>query len=247
MMISAIDDSQRKAARVAGLTYIASMATVVFGNLGVHDRLIVVGNVAETARNIMAHERLFRVGIACDVIYSVGLIVLLTALYVILRPVNRNLALLAALFRLVYAVVWVLMAINLFEVLRLLSGADYLGVTGANYLRVFETDRLQALARLNLTANFDMYYVGLLFFALASTVCSYLWLRSSYIPKALAAFGLVSSAWCAFCALALFIFPDFSKVVNLWWFDSPLGVFEIVLGFLLLFRGLRSSGIAERA
>jgi hypothetical protein len=79
------------------------MATVVFANFGIHARLIVAGNAAETARNIMAHERLFRIGIACGLIDGAGLVVLLTALYVILKPVNRSVALLSAFFRLEYA------------------------------------------------------------------------------------------------------------------------------------------------
>ncbi len=232
MTISGIDESQCKAARVAGFTCLFTMATVVFANFGIHERLIVAGNAAETARNIMAHERLFRISITCDLIYCAGLVVLLTALYVILKPVSRGLALLAAFSRLVYALMWVLMTLNLFDVLRLLSGADY--------LRVFEADRLQALARLDLSASFDAYYVGLLFFGLASTVCSYLWFKSDYIPRALAAWGVISSVWCAACTFVFIIFPNFAKVVNLWWFDTPMGIFEIVLSFWLLFKGIRT-------
>src|SRR5438552_16572675 len=167
MTISTIDESQRKAAKVAGFSCRFTMAIVVFANFGIHERLIVAGNAPETARNIMAHERLFRIGIACGLIYGAGLVVLLTALYVVLKPVNSGLALLAALWRLVYALMWVLMTLNLFEALRLLSGPDY--------LRVFEAERLQALVRLYLGGRFDVYYIGLLFYALASTVCSYLW------------------------------------------------------------------------
>jgi hypothetical protein len=231
MTISTIDDSQRKAARVAGISYLLVTAIVVFVNFGIHGRLIVPGNTAETARNIMAHERLFRIGIALDLTYCAGIVVLLTALYVILKPVNRSLALLAAFWRLAYALIWVLMTLRLFDALRLLSGADY--------LRAFEADRLQALARLYLGMRFDEYYVGLLFFGMASTVCSYLFFKSNYIPRALAALGVVASSWCMACTFAFIIFPDFAKVVNLWWFDSPLGIFEMVTGFWLLFMGLR--------
>jgi hypothetical protein len=227
-----IDESQRTAAKVAGFTCLFTMAIVVFANFGIHARLIVAGNAAETARNILAHERLFRIGIACDLIYCAGLVVLLTALYVILKPVDRGLALLGAFCRLAYALMWVVLALNLFHVLRLLGGADY--------LRGFEAERLQALVRLSLRANFDTYYVGLLFYALASTVCSYLWFKSNYIPKALAAWGVISSAWCAACTFAFIIFPNFDKTVNLWWFDSPMAIFEIATSFWLLFKGLRT-------
>lgn len=237
MTIPSIDESQRKAARVAGFTTLFTLPFVIYANFGIHERLIVAGDVAQTARNIIAHETLFRIGIACDLIYSAGMVVLVAALYVILKPVSRTLAVVAALWRLVYALMWVRMTLNLFDALRLLSGADY--------LQVFEADRLQSLARLYLRASFDQYYVGILFWGLAATVCSYLWYRSNYIPRALATFGVISSAWCAATTFVFIIFPSFSKVVNLWWFDSPLGVFEIALSLWLLFKGLAPSGIAE--
>lgn len=233
MTIRAIDDSQRKAARVFGIAYLVSVANVVFATFGVHQRLIVAGSAADTARNIMEHELLFRISIGCSLIYCVGVVVALTALYVILAPVNRNLALFAAFCVLVYAGAWVLMTLNLLDVLRVLSGADY--------LRVFEPAQLHALAKRYLGASFDRYYVGLLFWALGATVFSYLWFQSHYIPRALAAFGVISSAWCALCTFVFIIFPAFSKVVNLWWFDTPMALFDIALSFWLLFRGLRSA------
>jgi len=180
MTIYPIDESQRKGARVAGFAYLVTFATVVYVNFGIHDRLIVANNAAETARNILAHARLFHIGIVSDLLYCAGVIVLLTALYVILKPVNQALALLAAFWRLVWVLMWLVMRLNLFDALRLLGGADY--------LRAFEEERLQALARLYLGTRFDYYYVGLLFGALASTVCGYLWFKSRYIPRALAAF-----------------------------------------------------------
>src|SRR3989442_1855764 len=230
MTISAIDESQRKAARVVGFTSLFTLPFVVFANFAIHDRFIVAGNVAETARNIMAHERLFRISIACDLIDSAGVVVVLIALYAILKPVNRNLAMLAAFWKLIFAFLWIRMTLNLFDALRLLSGADY--------LRVFEAERQQTLARLYLSERFDQYYVGLLFWGLAATVSSCLWFRSNYIPGALAAFGVISSGWCAACTFVFIIFPDFTKIVNLWWFDTPIGIFEIALSFWLLFNSL---------
>ncbi|HEY4683883.1 MAG TPA: DUF4386 domain-containing protein [Candidatus Acidoferrales bacterium] len=236
MKISTIDGSQRKAAWIAGLACPISFVTVVAVNFGIFERLIVSGNPAETARNILAHETLFRIGIAGDLVYCVGVVVLLTALYVILKPVDQNLALLAAFGRLVHGFTWLLVTLNLFTALRLLSGADY--------SRAFGPDQLPVVARLYLS-GFDAYYVGLLFWGLGATVGSYLWFKSGYVPRALAAFGVISSAWCAACTFVLYIFPDFPKLVNLWWFDSPMAVFELALSFWLLFKGLRPSGIPE--
>jgi hypothetical protein len=236
MAISTIDKSQRTAARIVGLAFPISFAIVVGVNFGIFARLIVSGNPAETARNILAHETLFRIGIAGDILYCVGVIVVLTALYVILGPINRNLALVALFGRLVHGLTWLLVSLNLFTALRLLSVADY--------PRAFGRDQVSALAALYLSGS-DAYYVGLLFWGLAATVGSYLWFKSKYISRALATFGVISSGWCTACTIVFYIFPDFSNVVNLWWFDSPMVVFELVLSFWLLFKGLRPPGIAE--
>ena len=231
MTTSAIDNSQRTAAKIAGFSGLFAMAIVVLANYALLNPLIVPGNAAETARNIMAHQTQFRVTVTCFLIYSVSVVVLLAALYVIFKPVNQGLALVGALFRLVFAMLWLLSTLNMLGALRLLGSASY--------LQVFESDRLQVLARLNVAATFDDYYVGLPFFGLAATVCAYLWLKSRYIPIGLAAFGVISSGWCVICAFVFLIFPNFSKVVNDYWFDSPMAIFEIVVSFWLLFKGLK--------
>ena len=229
-----IDNSQRIAAKIAGITGLLAVAIVVFGNYVLLSPLVIPRDAVETARNLMAHETQVRVAVICFLMYSATVVVLLAALYVILRPVDRILALIGALFRLVFALLWLLSTLNLLSALRLLGSA--------NYLQLFEADRLQALARLQIAANFDDYYVGLPFFALAATVCSYLWLKSGYIPKALAAFGVISSAWCVLCAFVFLVFPHFNKIVNDYWFDSPMAIFELILSFWLLFKGLRPDG-----
>ena len=227
----AIDGSQRKAARVAGFAFLSTFVIVLIANFAIDARLNVAGDAAETARRILAHESLFRTSIAFDLLYAAGLVVLLVALYLVLRPVGRGPALLAAVSRLVYALMWVLMALKSLDALRLLKGAPF--------LQVFDPPRLQALAKLSLGERFDLYYVGLPFFALASTICGCLWFRSGYIPKALAAVGVIASAWCVVCAFAFLVFPNFNKIVNDWLFDTPMGLFEIALGVWLLWKGLK--------
>ena len=231
MTISKIDNSQRTAAKVAGWSGLLTFAIVVFGNFVLLNPLTVPGNAAATAQNIVAHETQFRLTVVCFLTYSLGVVVLLSALYVILKPLNPGLALVGALSRLVFAFLWLLSTLNMLSALRLLSNA--------NYLQVFEPDRLQALAKLHLGANFDDYYVGLPFFGLAATICAWLWLKSNYIPRGLALYGVISSAWCVFCAFVYLIFPRFNKIVNDWWFDFPMAVFELVLSFWLLFKGLK--------
>jgi hypothetical protein len=230
-MTSTIGNSQRTAAKVAGFSLLFSMAIVVFANYVLLNPLIIPRNAAETARNIMAHETQFRVAVICFLAYSASVVVLLSALYVILKPVNQGLALVGALFRLVFALMWLLSTLNMLGALRLLGSTSY--------LQVFEPDRLQVLARLSVAATFDDYYVGLPFFGLAATICAWLWLKSNYIPKGLALFGMVSSAWCVICAFVFLIFPGFAKPVDPYWFDSPMAIFEMALAFWLLFKGLK--------
>lgn len=227
MTVRRIDEAQRTAAKIVGLVLPISFVIVVAVNFGIFGRLL-VGTPAESARNILAHETLFRIGISGDIVYCLGVVVVLTALYIVLKPVSQGLALFMALGRLIHGLTWLLATLNLFSALRLLSDADY---------RALGADHLPTLAQLYLS-GFDAYYVGLLFWALGATVGSYLWFKSNYIPRALAVFGVVSSAWCAACTLVFYVSPNFSKVVNLWWFDSPMAVFEIVLSVWLLFRGL---------
>jgi hypothetical protein len=215
MMINAIDGSQRRAGRVAGLAYLTTFATVVYVNFGIYNRLIVHNDIAETARNILAHERFFRLGITGDLFYCAGVVVLLTALYIILEPVNRALAAVAAFWRLIWVVMWLRMTLNLLDALRLIRSSHDLGA--------LEPARSQALASLSIDQCFDYYYVGLLFGALASTVCGYLWLKSRYVPRGLAVFGVGASAFCVGCTFIFFIFPGFDKIVNLWWFDTRWG------------------------
>ena len=233
MMTTQIDNSQRTAARVAGWSYLFSFAIVVVGNFVLLGPLVVSRNAADTARNILAHETQFRAALTCFISYDIGAIVLSTALYVILAPINRGLALASALFRVVFATLWLIAPLNSLAALRLLGDAPY--------LTIFEPDRLQALARVQLAGSFDDYYVGLPLFGLAATLCAWLWLKSKYIPRGFSVFGVIASAWCVFCAFVYLIFPNFNKIVNDWWFDFPMALFELLVSLWLLFKGLPPS------
>jgi len=227
-----IDESQRRAAKVAAVTSLLAMVIVAFSHYGLAMRIMVPGDAAATIRNVVAHQTLFRTVIACELLYGAGVVVLLAALYVVLAPVGRGFALAAAAFRMMFAIAWLFIALKSLEALRLVSGADY--------LQALDTDQLQALSRLSIGAGSDGYYAGLPFYGLASTVCSTLWFKSRYIPRWLSTSGLIASAWCAVSAFAYIIFPAFGTAVNLYTLDSPMALFEIVTSFWLLFKGLRA-------
>lgn len=231
MTREASDTARGNAVRVAGIASLLATATVLLANYGIGFRMSVPGNPVETARNIMANETLFRLNIVGDLLYAATLVVLLAALDVILRPVNRHLALVAAVSRLVVVLMWTATALEMLGVLRLLGDEAYLAVFG--------TDARRALARLQLSGGYDAYTVGLPFWGLASTVCSYLWLESRLVPRTLAAFGLIASAWCVLSALAFVVLPTFADAVDAYWFDSPMVVFETTLALWLAVKGPR--------
>jgi hypothetical protein len=233
-----IDATQQTAAKVAGFAYLISLAFILAANFGLRAGLLVSGDAAETVRRISEALPQFRLSIVFDVVYSVGTVVLLTALYVIFRPISRYLASLATLLKLVYAMTAMLMVLSLQSIAHFLANPMHGQALGA--------DQLQVLLNVNISATMDEYYVGLAFWALSATVIGWLWFKSGYVPKALALFGLVSAAWCTLCTFAYLGNPAFSHFVNLWWFDSPLAIFDITLSIWLLFKGLRGVGLADK-
>src|ERR1041384_4112926 len=153
MTTNKIDNSQRTAARVAGIAGLLAFALVVFGNFVLLNPRTLPRNAVDTARNILAHQTQFRAALTCFISYDIGAIVLATALYVILGPINRGLALAGAFFRVVFATLWLIAPLNSLAALRLLGDAPY--------LKIFEPDRLQTPACVPPAGRFDDSYVGL--------------------------------------------------------------------------------------
>ena len=85
--------------------------------------------------------------------------------------------------------------------------------------------------------------MGLLFWALGAATGSYLWFISRYVPRALAAFGLITSSWCILCTLIFYVYSNVESVLN-WWFDTPLLLFEMTLSVWLPWKGIRQVDLA---
>ena len=231
MTLRTIESAQHTAAKVAGFLYLFTMVTANFAEFYARGRLIVDGDAVQTAKNIGASERLFRLGMVSNLITFASVVILLLALYVVLKPINRNVALLAAFWRLAECSIFALITLSDFVALRLLSGADY--------LRAFDTQQLQALAYTFVRAHDAGYLIGLVFFGLGSTVFAYLWFKSRYIPRALAAWGIFSSLVVAIVTLAIMVFPSLAAVVIPVYF-APIFIFEVTLGFWLLVKGIQA-------
>ena len=231
MTNASVDTSQRTAAWVVGFCYLFAMAAAVLAEFYVRAHLLVPDNPAATADNIVAHERLFRLGIASHLVACVTDVVLITALYIVLRPINRSLALLAMFWRLMETAILVVLSLPDFDVLRLLSGAAY--------LRGLEGDLVRSLATLSIGAHGAGYDVALLFFGFGSTLFCYLWFQSRYIPRILAAWGMFASLLFVPLMFAFILFPDVARAITAPFYAAPIALFEVTTGAWLLLRGIR--------
>ncbi|MEA2238753.1 MAG: hypothetical protein QOC81_3477 [Thermoanaerobaculia bacterium] len=232
-----IQKEQHSAARVAGLIYLIAMATSMFAELYARAPLIVKGDAMQTALNIAASEGLFRLGSVIHLVTFASDAVLAIALYVVLRPAGRNVALLAASWRLIDSAILSVNMLNDFAVLRL--------VDGGAYLQAFDTKQLQALARLFLSVEAAGFQIGFVFLGLGSTAFSYLWLTSRYIPRTLAAWGIFSSSVLATVTLACILFPRLGESIGLTYM-APMFFYEVGLGFWLLVKGIRAPSMARQ-
>src|SRR5574342_730658 len=148
--------TNKKTARVAGFLYLMYMVITIPADALGRSPLIVFGDAATTARNIMASEWRFSIGITGDLVSAVFFLLAAWALYVLLKPVNKNLALLFLLLNLGGVAVYSINLLNQFAAVLLLSGADY--------LKVFQTDQLQALAMFFLNLHHNGYWIAQIFF-----------------------------------------------------------------------------------
>ena len=168
------DLSPRKTARMAGLFYLIFILTTVLAT-AVRGRFIVSGDAVATANNIVSSQGLFRVGFVTELVSAVFFVLAAWALYALLKPVNRNLALLFLLLNLGGVAVECLNALNLYASLQLLSGA--------NYLTAFQTGQLQALAMSYLDLYTNGFLIAQIFFSVWLLPLGYLVYKSRFLPK----------------------------------------------------------------
>jgi len=227
-MLGAITKEQRIAARVTGFMYLFLGALAAFAEFYIRSGILVDGDAAQTAHNIIASESLFRIGIAGDLLGGACNAILAVTFYVILKNVNSSLALLAAFWRLGEAVILGHMTLNSMAVLNILNHA----VLSA----AFSPEQLQALASLYIGTQGDEFSIGLAYYALGSTVFCYLLLKSRYVPRLLAWWGLLASFIALISTFAIIIFPGAAGIAPGCY--APVGIFEIVTGAWLLIAGI---------
>ncbi len=194
------------------------------------NRLEVPGNFAETAHRMVASETLYRIALSSQLIATISTVFLAFGLYAAVKPIGENLALLALLFRLVEATIFGLNVLFSFVVLKAFVAADYLKAFGGN----------QPTVLLNLRSAFysDSFTIAGIFFSFGSILFFYLFLKSTYIPKVLSAFGLFSSALVTIISFTELILPRDAAALQVGWGWAPLALSEILAGLWLLFKGV---------
>lgn len=192
-------NTNKKTAKIAGFLYLSYIVTTIIANAS-RGKLIVFGDAVTTANNIQSSEWLFRIGFMSDIIAGVLFLLAAWALYVLLKPVNKTIALLFLLLNLGGVAVQCLNMLNLFSAVLLLSGADY--------LKVFQADQLQSMAMFFLDLNKSGFMIAQLFFGAWLFPLGYLVFKSGYLPRILGIVLMVECfAWLMF-PLQFFLFPS---------------------------------------
>ena len=221
-----VETSPQIYARIGGWLYLIIIVAGISAELFVRDRLIVSGDATATANNIMASGLLFRVSVAVEQIWLVCAVAVTLILYVLLRPVSKNLALLAAFFNLVSIAVEGVATVTLFAALFFYGGSGY--------LKAFEPNQLHALAYLSLRLYDYGFAISLVFFGCCLSLYGYLIFRSGYLPRILGVLMQIAGVCYLINSFALLLAPAFAdRLFPLILLPSFIGELSLCLWLLL--------------
>jgi hypothetical protein len=222
--------SIRTASTTAGVGLLLMSAFAGFGKFVALDGLVTEGNATQTAKDILASQGVFRLGIASLILVVALDVVIAWALYRVFSPVNKGLSILAAAMRLVYAGVFMVAIAQLPGVLRLLTDDRNRALFGA--------DQVNAQASLGLAAFTDIWYVSQFLFGLHLLIEGYLAYRSGYVPRVLGALLAVAGLGYATDSLGAILSQGSWTAVSSFTF---LGEFLLALWLLIRARRMAAS------
>lgn len=215
-------------ARIGGLAYLFIIIAGAFGELFIRNKLLVQGNAAATANNIAASPLLWRVGIAGDLLMHVCDLIVAIVYYKLLRPINKDLALLAVFFGLIQTAVLVANKMNMVMPL-LLENADY--------LKAFTAEQLQAWAYLSVKAHGYGFGIGLIFFGFECLIDGWLIIKSGYLPKVLGVMIQIAGLCYLINSFALILAPKLANTISPAILLPPF-VGELSICLWLIFKGV---------
>ncbi|HVK20173.1 MAG TPA: DUF4386 domain-containing protein [Actinokineospora sp.] len=211
-------------ARLAGALYLTIITTSILSLIVIESRLVVDGDWAETARRITADETLFRAGLVYDTLMFAGVIALAWSLYVILRTVDRSLALLGLLWRMAEAIV---------GAATVLLGVLLVLLLNTN---AFSGDQRDALVNVLVTARGIGFDLVLVFLSLGSIVFCGLLYKSGYVPRWLSGLGVGGFVLMLVGTVVSLLLPETRDMAMAAW--APGILFEAGIGVWLLVKGI---------
>jgi hypothetical protein len=221
-------NSVNKTARTAGFLYLAHFVAFFLAENGVHPSAVGSMDVVKMVSNIAAFEWLFRVGFVSFLLTAIFFFLSAWALYVLLRPVDRDLALLFMLLNLGGVAIWCAIQLGEFAVLLLQSGA--------RYLEVFQAEQLQALAMLLLDLYQNGFMIANLLLNLWLFPLGYLVFKSGFLPRFLGILLIIDGLAMLTWFVQFFFFPGYEVISTLCLGESLLA--EGLLCLWLLIKGV---------
>ena len=219
----------KKAARIAGFIYLTMVFTAPFSLIYVPNKLIVGGDAAATAGNILAHETMFRLAIFGDLIGQVIFICLAIALYRLLRDVSRPWAWLMVAFVLVSSAVCFLNVLNYIAALNLFRVADFLSV--------IEKPQRDALGMLFLRLYNNGIFMAEIFWGLWLFPFGLLVFRSGFLPRWIGVWLMINCFGYLILSITALFFPHYYGVAFKW--SQPVLLGELAIMLYLLIKGAK--------
>jgi len=233
-----ITASPRLYARIAGGLYLIVIVGGTFAEIFVRGRLIVHGDAAATAHNILAHELLYRLGFAVELFYCAACNVPITVIfYNLFKVVNRNVTLLMVFLDLVVTAI---------ESISLLAHyAPLILLGGGHHLSAFTAEQLQAAAYISVQLFEHGFAISLVFFGLDCLVMAYLIFRSKFLPRTLGVLLAIEGLGYLINSFALFLAPALQA--RIFPYFMATGIAEVALCLWLLVMGVNAQRWKEQA
>jgi hypothetical protein len=222
-------NSNRNPGRFAGLLYVLISIPGIFALIYVPGKLIVDGNATATASNIAAHETLFRLGIAANLISQILFMWVALALYDLLKEVSRRQAALMLTLIVVPVPIVLLNELNAIAALTLVRGADFLSI--------FEKPQRDSLAMLFLNLHSYGFDIAAIFWGLWLFPLGLLVYRSGFIPRLLGVLLMLNGFTFPVNSFTSLLLPQYENIVSRWM--KPLSFAELLFMFWLLIMGAK--------
>ena len=224
-MISNTNINPVQTARVAGVLYLLLFPLGIFGILYVPSSLVVLGDMAATSANIIENKLLFRLSILAALVVQLINILLVVALYHLLKSVHKTQAMFMLIFSLIAVPIAMLNELNQFAVLILLSGVGH--------LNVFTSEQLQAMVLVLFELHGDGINIAQIFWGLWLGPMGYLIFKSKFLPKFLGVLMVIGCLGYVLDSVLYIVYPGIDVKVSAFTF---LG--ELLLPLWLLIKGI---------